>query len=62
VAGYALVGSADQVISAEKQIDDLKHFPSMKIEVVPQTGHAILWTHPQLIIEKILIGIVPLAI
>lgn len=53
INGWALFGSKDLVVSSEFQEAVLKYFPGIRTEHVPDEGHALLWTHPELIIEKL---------
>ncbi len=42
---YMIAGEQDLTSSKELQLDPLKNFKNIKIDIIPKAGHALLWTH-----------------
>lgn len=57
VPGWILFGDKDLVVSAQKQRRALSFFSGFQEQTVAGAGHALLWTHADLVAEKVSAGL-----
>ena len=50
---YIILGEQDMTSSKEVQIDPLKRYKNIHIQIIPKAGHALLWTHTDSCARKI---------
>ncbi len=50
----AIFGGADKISNKDFQSNFLKLFPNYQEFTVPEAGHGVLWTSPQILVQKII--------
>lgn len=50
---FIILGEQDLTSSREIQIDPLKRFKNITLQMIPKAGHALLWTHTDALARKI---------